>query len=224
MSKHPKFNPYFQKEVAPPQTPEWKAKRRVADAVRLLNEMLVTSMPDTDELDHIAGQLEKTADLFSNCRRIYGRHNYAKAGEFADMGEAMHEIGPLGGRANPIAPPINMWVEGERVLGKAKLGWAYEGPPGCVHGGFVAAIFDDFAGMAQVLGKQPGMTGTLKVRYQRPTPLNTELDMEAWVDRVEGRKTIVRAEMRHDDVVTASCEALFIRPREAPQELISEPE
>lgn len=220
MSKHLQFNPYFQKEIAPAQTEHWKAKRRVADAMRELNEMLVTSMPEADELDAIAARLEHTAEMFSNTKRIYGRHSYARAGEFADMGEAMHEIGPLGGRANPIAPPLNMWVDGDRVYGKANLGWAYEGPPGCVHGGFVAAIFDDFTGMAQVLGNQPGMTGTLSVRYLRPTPLNTDLDLEAWLDRVDGRKTSVVAEIRHDDITTARCEALFIRPREAPEELV----
>ena len=68
-------------------------------------------------------------------------------------------------------------------------------------------------GMAQIVGKQPGMTGRLSVRYLRPTPLKTELQLEAWLDRVEGRKTVVAAEMRNGDVVTATCEALFIRPK-----------
>jgi acyl-CoA thioesterase FadM len=69
-------------------------------------------------------------------------------------------------------------------------------------------------GMAQIIGKQPGMTGTLKVRYLRPSPLNTELQLEAWLDRVEGRKTIISAEIRNGDSITATCEALFIRPRD----------
>ena len=82
-----------------------------------------------------------------------------------------------------------------------------------VHGGYVAAIFDQFMGMAQIIGKQPGMTGTLNVRYLRPTPLNTELQLAAWLERLEGRKTIIKAEMRNGATVTASCEALFIRPK-----------
>jgi acyl-coenzyme A thioesterase PaaI-like protein len=106
-----------------------------------------------------------------------------------------------------------MWFDGDRAHGTVNCGWAYEGPPGHIHGGYVAAIFDQFMGMAQMIGKQPGMTGTLKVRYLRPTPLKTELQLEAWLDRVEGRKTIISAEMRNGDTVTATCEALFIRPQ-----------
>ena len=30
---------------------------------------------------------------------------------------------------------------------------------------------------------------------------------------MEGRKTVMAAEMRHGDTVTASCEVLFIRPK-----------
>ena len=80
-------------------------------------------------------------------------------------------------------------------------------------GGYVAAIFDQFMGMAQIIGKQPGMTGTLKVRYLRPSPLNVELKLTAWLERVEGRKTVIKAEMANGETITASCEALFIRPK-----------
>ena len=37
------------------------------------------------------------------------------------------------------------------------FGSAYEGPPGCVHGGFVAAAFDEVLGFVQSLGGQPGL-------------------------------------------------------------------
>lgn len=106
-----------------------------------------------------------------------------------------------------------MWFEGERARGTVTCGWAYEGPPGHIHGGFVAAILDQFLGMAQMLGRQPGMTGKLNLRYHRPSPLNVELNLEAWLEKVEGRKTLMRGEMRHGEQVTASCDALFIRPR-----------
>ena len=81
-----------------------------------------------------------------------------------------------------------------------------------MHGGFVAAVFDQFMGAAQMLGEQPGMTGTLTTRYHIPTPLNTELRLEGWLLRTEGRKTVIHAEMRAGDKLTASCEGLFIRP------------
>ena len=65
------------------------------------------------------------------------------------------------------------------ALGLVRFGSAYEGPPGHVHGGFVAAAFDEVLGYVQSLGGRPGMTGTLTVRYRSPTPLYTELRFEA---------------------------------------------
>ena len=112
----------------------------------------------------------------------------------------------------PLAPGLNMWFEGEREFGTFTCGWAYEGPPGHIHGGFVAAVFDQFLGMAQMMGKNAGMTGKLQVRYLRPTPLNRELRLEAWMTQQEGRKTVMMAEMRDGERVTATCEALFVRP------------
>lgn len=76
----------------------------------------------------------------------------------------------------------------------------------------MAALFDQFMGEAQAMGGQPGMTGTLEIRYHRRTPLNTELRLRGWVERVEGRKTWVRAEMHAGDTLTASCNGVFIQP------------
>jgi acyl-coenzyme A thioesterase PaaI-like protein len=106
-----------------------------------------------------------------------------------------------------------MWIEGDRAYGRVRCGYAYEGPPGHIHGGFVAAILDQFLGMAQLAGGLPGMTGTLKVRYLQPTPLNTDLDLVAQVELLEGRKTRVTGEIRNGDTVTAIGEGLFIRPK-----------
>ena len=54
--------------------------------------------------------------------------------------------------------------------------------------------------------------GALTTRYHRPTPLNTDLQLETWLELTEGRKTIVHAEIRAGEALTASCEGLFTRP------------
>ena len=86
------------------------------------------------------------------------------------------------------AAPLHLKVRGDKVHGTAVFGAAYEGPPGCVHGGFIAASFDEVLGMTQSMTGHPGMTGTLTIRYRRPTPLHAEIRFEAELDRVEGRK------------------------------------
>lgn len=206
-------NPFASEEITPPFSEEWEAKRRVAAAIRELSAVLVTSSPDVKKMHAIAGQLEETASEFAQSPRVFGRLEWAKSNEHGSFGQISHELNPLAGYSNPIAPPLNTWFEGDKALGRCLCDWAYEGPPGSVHGGFVAAIFDQFMGMAQKLGGQPGMTGYLHVNYHNRTPLNTTLNLEAQLVKVEGRKTIIEAQMYAGEIMTASCEALFVEPR-----------
>ena len=206
-------NPFASEEITPPFNDEWVAKRRVAEAIKQLTEALVTSSPDIDHMHGIADQLETTAAEFRGSPRIYGRRDWATSGEHGSYGQISHELNPLAGWSNPIAPPLNSWIDGDCAYGTCRCGWAYEGPPGSVHGGIVAAIFDQFLGMAQMLGGQPGMTGYLHLSYHNRTPLNTELKLEGRLQKIEGRKTIMRGEMFADGVMTASCEGLFVQPK-----------
>jgi acyl-coenzyme A thioesterase PaaI-like protein len=96
------------------------------------------------------------------------------------------------------------------VSGTGTFGSAYEGAPGCVHGGFLAAAFDEVLGMACIFSGNPGMTGELTIRYRRPTPIKTELRFEGRLERVEGRKIYTAGEIRAGDVVTVESKGLFI--------------
>jgi acyl-coenzyme A thioesterase PaaI-like protein len=97
-----------------------------------------------------------------------------------------------------------------RVHGRVVFGSAYEGPPGCLHGGYVAAAFDEVLGFAQSLTGNPGMTGRLVVHYRSPTPLHTELAFEAWVERVDGRKILTGSTLHAGERLCAEAEGLFI--------------
>ena len=121
-----------------------------------------------------------------------------------------YELNPVFGKSNPIAPDFNIWIEGDKAFGRVNMGWQYEGPPNCVHGGFIAAVFDQFLGIAQRITKQPGFTGQLNVSYLKPTPLNIELHLEGWVEKIDGRKSFLISEMWADDILTARCEGIFI--------------
>jgi acyl-coenzyme A thioesterase PaaI-like protein len=91
------------------------------------------------------------------------------------------------------------------------FGYQYEGPPTCVHGGVIAEMFDELLGSANVITDQGGMTGTLTVRYRKPTPLLAELDLVARMTRTEGRKIFAWGGMYHRGVLTAEAEGIFIR-------------
>lgn len=207
-------NPFASETITPAYSAEWEAKRRVADAVRTLTEVLVTSSPAIDEMHRFAESLEQTATAFAATPRVYGRLDWIRTGEHGSFGQVSHELNPLAGLSNPLAPPVHTWLDGDVARGSCRCSWAYEGPPGSVHGGYVAAVFDQFLGMAQRLGGQPGMTAYLHVDFHQRTPLNAELELFGCLDRVEGRKTFMRGEMRSGDALTASCEALFVEPRQ----------
>lgn len=209
------FNPFASKEIEPPFSEHWEAKRRLAEAIRSLTEVLVTSAAPTQELLDLAKSIELGTQALAEQKRLYGLLNFVSDGEHGGHGELDYELNGVGGWSNPLSPGINMWMQGNKAYGNVNCGYAYEGPPGHIHGGHIAAIFDQFLGMAQLAGKKPGMTGTLTLRYLSPTPLNTDLDLEAQVEILEGRKTRVTGKIMNQGHVTATCEGLFIRPKGA---------
>lgn len=202
-------------------TGAWGQKRRLAAAMRLVIERLVPSNAPEDELRLAAEGLERYADALAahpRLRRVSGSPESANAG---DVG-AFFDQSPLIGLANPLAPPIRIGQSGERTAeGIVTFGSAYEGPPGCVHGGFIAAAFDEVLGFVQSLGGSPGMTGRLTVKYLKPTPLRTRLVFEARLLRIEGRKIFTEGCVRAGEVVTAEATGLFITVERSKMEALA---
>ena len=190
--------------------PRRQELRRVADATRALIEGLVGTDLNDAAITATADALERLAEQFlgDGPRSMYD--GIAEAAMAGDDSFALLDHSPLIGGANPLAPPIVMSVEGDAVVGKVCFGAAYEGPPGCVHGGYIAAAFDEVLGSAQSLGGSPGMTGTLSIRYQSPTPLHADLRFVGRFDRKEGRKVFTTGQLFAGDTITATAEGLFI--------------
>lgn len=215
-------------------TPRRQEVRRLAGAVRDIIEHLVSTTATEDDLTSAADQLEALADVV---RALPRGQSYEGFSEAANAGSAMQEHmarvagtagrpptweegdperfaffdhSPFIGLANPLSPPMTLDYDGDRVVGRVTFGAAYEGPPGCVHGGYVAAVFDELLGAAQSLSGAQGMTAHLGVDYRRPTPLNTPLVLEAWLHRREGRKIWIRGSLSADGDLRAEAEGLFI--------------
>ena len=117
---------------------------------------------------------------------------------------------PLVGSVSPVAPPLAYEFHDDHVVAHGRFGAAYEGPPGYVHGGWVALAFDEALGMANALSGHPGMTARLTVRYRKPTPLHARLHLHARTERVDGRRITTVASLRAGDTVTAEAEGLFV--------------
>jgi acyl-coenzyme A thioesterase PaaI-like protein len=117
---------------------------------------------------------------------------------------------PVSGRRNAMAPPIRMWNQNGEVAGEVIFSPTYAGPPNCVHGGIIAAVFDEVLSMANVVTGTAGFTGSLTIKYHKKTPLDTPIELWGVNVRNEGRKILSRAEMRVDGEVLTSAEGLFI--------------
>ena len=114
------------------------------------------------------------------------------------------------GGANPTAVEIETTLDGDVAVAQVVFGAAFEGAPGRVHGGMVAAVLDDIAGFALGIAGEPGFTGTLKVVYRAPVPIERPIEFRTWVRGREGRKLFVEAEARLDDRVLATAELTMI--------------
>src|SRR4051812_19646279 len=118
---------------------------------------------------------------------------------------------PVVGPLNAIAPPVVFTFDGERMSGHGSLSAPFTGPPGTVHGGVVAMVLDELLGAVNACLGLGAYTGTLTVRYERPTPIGEALTFDAWVDRTEGRKVFSVGTISASGAVTARAEGVFIR-------------
>lgn len=136
-----------------------------------------------------------------------------------DASRAHHDrYGALRGSESVIAPPLvfgdPVTRDGRAVVNAiARCGSRYEGPPGVVHGGIVAACFDEVLAVAIRDTGIPGLTRELNVRYRRPVHLDTPLVFTAWIEQDDGRRALGRAACHADSELCADATAEFVRPR-----------
>jgi acyl-coenzyme A thioesterase PaaI-like protein len=192
-------------------TGAWKERRRLAAAMRTVISRLVETDAPEAELRAAAEALERYAERLATHPRSRPHAGFAETSPAGDT-TGFFDRSPLIGLSNPLSPPLELRADDDRrrVHGRGVFGTAYEGPPGHVHGGYVAAAFDEVLGFANALSGNPGMTGTLTVRYRRPTPLHTELRFEAHYDRSEGRKIFTSGQLFAGETLCAEAEGLFI--------------
>jgi hypothetical protein len=194
-------------EVAPDGA--WREKRNLAAALRELAALCVT----TDAPESVLAAAAASATKIAERLRVHPRRTFKEAFASCTTLEdfaVFADRGTLAGKSNPFAPPMRFNMEGETAVGLVSFGPPFEGLPGCVHGGLVAAAFDQLFGYLQIKRGVGSLTGELTVRYRRPTPLDKPLRFEASLARTDGRRSFVTACVRAGDTVTAEATGIFI--------------
>jgi len=169
--------------------------RALLDATRHLADCVWRSLAEPEVRREVAAEVRALA---------------ARLGPF----EALAPVGtpygrPLPGRGHPLLPPMQLSARGRRMTGSVAFTSAHAGAGDAVHGGHVTLLFDELLGGVAASVAQ-SRTAWLHVDYRSLTPVGADLTIEAWLDRVEGRKVHVKGRLLDRERVCADAEALFI--------------
>jgi acyl-coenzyme A thioesterase PaaI-like protein len=174
---------------------------RFVDAVRrLMDHARAVDAPD-EVITEAADQLEKLSKLLSP----YDADEWASpSGRRMDL--------PVRGNVLTIPMSAHKTDDG-RIQGWAQFRRFHLGRNGAVHGGSLGMLFDTVLGLtASVLTGSPRQrTAYLKIDYRAIVPIEKELQIDAGIDRVDGRKIFVSGRLSDGDTLLTEAEALFVR-------------
>jgi acyl-coenzyme A thioesterase PaaI-like protein len=100
-----------------------------------------------------------------------------------------------------------------RIRGWARFARFHLGRNGAVHGGALGMLFDSVLGLTSsvLTGGPYQRTAYLKIDYRHIVPVEKELQFDAGIDRVDGRKIFVSGRLSDGETKLAEAEALFVR-------------
>ena len=106
------------------------------------------------------------------------------------------------GAFNPCFPEYHFdHFDAETASGRVAFPLVYEGPPGLVHGGFLAVFFDCVMQHQNCLAGLSGKTRSLKVTFRRPTPVLADLRFDIARSEVERGITSTARLLLDDEVL-----------------------
>lgn len=199
-----------------------------AAAVRRLGEGLLGRSVDPERSAEVVARLGELIELVEACPRrtkveAFGRYpGHSRITEFVATGEwpapppnggelTFDALSFVGGKLNPFSGGTRYYRDGDEAVARTRFSVCYEGPPSRVHGGMIAAAFDEVMGAVFRVGALPNsFTGTLTVRYLRPAPLDTDVEFRAGLAGSQGRKHTVTGSATGPDGPFAEAEAIFI--------------
>ncbi len=185
----------------------------LARSVRELIDATIRTEVDADVVAAVRADIDAATTRLraQQCDGPYGVR-------YTTNGDRMAWGNPVIGIRNPIAPPVTIKKDPDgRVFTDFHVGAAYEGPPGHVHGGVSALVLDHVLGeVAANAEGTPRFTGTITLRYLRPTRLGC-LHAEARITRTDGIKAFAAGHLADEDGVTVEAKGVFIQPKWARQ-------
>ena len=167
----------------------------------------MSANPDSDTWDDAADRVEELVKLLGPFQAAEG------------VGPAIR-VPSLPGAGSLLMPPWTVTkfspegVEMEVEFSRYHVGGNY-----AVHGGVLPLLFDWMFGMVAHAANRPiSRTAFLHVDYRKVTPIDVPLTVRARIDRVEGRKAFISAELTDaaDTVLAEATGSITLVPSSRP--------
>lgn len=128
------------------------------------------------------------------------------------------------GRLNEKGHQIKSYWDGEETVCTFRPRPEHTAVPGYVYGGLIASLIDCHStGTASAaahraegreMGTEPPLrfvTGSLKVNYLKPTPIDAPIDLRSRIQEVKGRKVVVTTELSSGGTLCATGEVVALQ-------------
>ncbi|MEU1983524.1 PaaI family thioesterase [Nocardia sp. NPDC019395] len=169
-------------------------------AMRTLQDLAVSADAPAEVYREARDRVNALVDLLEPYRAAEGQ---GPAGRVAD----------LPGRGSLLMLPWRTVSAGpDGIVMQGVFRRFHLGGNSAAHGGVLPLLFDDLFGMTvHYAGRPISRTAFLHVNYRKVTPLDTPLTVRGRVERIEGRKTFISAELIDEEgTVLADSEGLMV--------------
>ncbi|MBJ22249.1 MAG: hypothetical protein CL933_22800 [Deltaproteobacteria bacterium] len=202
------------RRVEPMKIAEHEEWHHLSQAIRRQVEACVELDLSRDALRRLADRASTLADDLESAA-LGKPFSLVESGWDGDGTGSMNYLpfSPIMGRLNPASYGLGIHQSDDRAIGEVTFSETAEGAEGLVHGGVISGIWDEVLAAANAIHRTGGPTGSLTVRYLKPTFLHEPLRFVAWVERIDERKIIVKGECTSRDQVLSEAEGIFIRMR-----------
>lgn len=182
---------------------------RIIDGVRRLNARVMRLGGNADELGAAADRVESLLASLDDVTAHRDLESFRFEFDLAAPNRVI-PFNPGTGEFNPLAPDIEMSVQGNRLVAHVEYSNAFESGPDTVQGGMVAAVWDQLLAYAVMIEGGTGPTLWLKVDFVKPTPITERLRFECQVVDRDRKKVRVEGRCYLGDEEVSRAEALCL--------------
>ena len=127
------------------------------------------------------------------------------------------------GPANKKGIGLRSFVDGDQLVATWQAQSHHQAFDGILCGGVIGTLLDCHCNwaaarhlmIANEMDTPPcTVTAEYKIELKAPTPLENPIQLKAWVAEASKRKALVRGEIIADDLLTATCEGIFVAVKE----------